>query len=192
MYIFSIQRLQINQRLYPASNPNCADNSEKNILTTSISLTTTCYARGLDINSPLSAETHAQDPWFHRHQQHGDQQRLGARQQLRLWTWLWFYDNNSPTSASSTTVAPTTPHPIKAKFSLPRVDYYLLSSHPALGGSAMKNHPAYHWLQKFEKARVAGDPRWILDNSDTVAEVQLTDWQGTETFGVRLTKRLSK
>jgi hypothetical protein len=45
------------------------------------------------------------------------QQRSGARQQLRLWSWLWFYDNNSPTSTSSTTAAPTTPHPIKAKFS---------------------------------------------------------------------------
>jgi hypothetical protein len=44
------------------------------------------------------------------------QQRLGARQQLCLWSWLWFYDNNSTTS-SSTTAAPTTPHLIKAKFS---------------------------------------------------------------------------
>jgi hypothetical protein len=30
---------------------------------------------------------------------------------------LWFYDNNSPTSTSSTTAAPTMVHPIKAKFS---------------------------------------------------------------------------
>jgi hypothetical protein len=29
-------------------------------------------ARGLDINSPLSAETHAQDLRFHRHQQRDD------------------------------------------------------------------------------------------------------------------------
>jgi hypothetical protein len=40
----------------------------------------------------------------------------GARQQLRLRSWLWFYDNNSTTS-SSITVAPTSPHQIKAKFS---------------------------------------------------------------------------
>jgi hypothetical protein len=29
-------------------------------------------ARGLDINSPMSAEAHTQDLRFHRHQQHGD------------------------------------------------------------------------------------------------------------------------
>jgi hypothetical protein len=29
-------------------------------------------ARGLDINSPLSTETHAQDLWLHRHQQRDD------------------------------------------------------------------------------------------------------------------------
>jgi hypothetical protein len=40
--------------------------------------------------------------------------------------------------------APTTPHPTKAKFSSSRVDYYLLSPNPTLGGSAMKNHLAYH------------------------------------------------
>jgi hypothetical protein len=39
--------------------------------------------------------------------------------------------------------APTTPHPIKAKFSSSK-SRLLLSPHPTLGGSAMNNHPAYH------------------------------------------------
>jgi hypothetical protein len=38
---------------------------------------------------------------------------------------------------------PTTPHPIKAKFSSSK-SRLLLSPHPILGGSAMKNHLAYH------------------------------------------------
>jgi hypothetical protein len=38
----------------------------------------------------------------------------------------------------------TTPHPTKAMFSSSRFDYYLLLPHPTLGGSAMKNHLAYH------------------------------------------------
>jgi hypothetical protein len=42
------------------------------------------------------------------------QQRSVARQQLRLRSWLWFYDNNSATSTTSTA---STPHQIKAKFS---------------------------------------------------------------------------
>jgi hypothetical protein len=42
-------------------------------------------ARGLDINSPRSAENHTQDLRFHRHQQtRRSQQRSGARQQLCL------------------------------------------------------------------------------------------------------------
>jgi hypothetical protein len=32
----------------------------------------------------------------------------------------------------------------KLSFPLPRVNYHLLSPHPTLGGSAMKNHLAYH------------------------------------------------
>jgi hypothetical protein len=32
----------------------------------------------------------------------------------------------------------------KLSFPLPRVNYHLLSLHPMLGGSAMKNHLAYH------------------------------------------------
>jgi hypothetical protein len=32
----------------------------------------------------------------------------------------------------------------KLSFSLPRIEYYLLSPPPILGGFAMKNHPAYH------------------------------------------------
>jgi hypothetical protein len=40
--------------------------------------------------------------------------------------------------------APTTLHPIKLSSPLPRIDYHLLSPHPILGGSAMKNHLAYH------------------------------------------------
>jgi hypothetical protein len=42
--------------------------------------------RGLDINSPLSAENHPQDLQFRRHSQatQQSQQRSGARQQLRL------------------------------------------------------------------------------------------------------------
>jgi hypothetical protein len=39
--------------------------------------------------------------------------------------------------------APTTPHPIKAKFSSSK-SRLLLLPHPTLGGSAMNNHPAYH------------------------------------------------
>jgi hypothetical protein len=39
--------------------------------------------------------------------------------------------------------APTTPHPIKAKFSSSK-SRLLLSPQSTLGGSAMKNHPAYH------------------------------------------------
>jgi hypothetical protein len=61
-------------------------------------------------------------------------------------------------------VAPTTPHPTKAKFSSSRIDYYLISSHLTLGGSAMNNHLAYHLLQKIVKALVAGVPCRILDN----------------------------
>jgi hypothetical protein len=41
--------------------------------------------------------------------------------------------------------APTTPHPIKAKFSSSKNRLLFYNSpHPTLGGSAMKNHPAYH------------------------------------------------
>jgi hypothetical protein len=41
--------------------------------------------------------------------------------------------------------APTTPHPIKAKFSSSKKSIIiLLLPHPILGGSAMKNHLAYH------------------------------------------------
>jgi hypothetical protein len=36
--------------------------------------------------------------------------------------------------------------------------------HPTLGGSAMKNHLAYHWLRKIAKALVAGVPCRILVN----------------------------
>jgi hypothetical protein len=50
--------------------------------------------------------------------------------------------------------APTTPHPIKAKFSSSK-SRLLLSPHPTLGGSAMNNHPAYHWFRKIVKALVA-------------------------------------
>jgi hypothetical protein len=39
--------------------------------------------------------------------------------------------------------APTTPHPIKAKFSSSK-SRLLLLPHLTLGGSAMNNHPAYH------------------------------------------------
>jgi hypothetical protein len=39
--------------------------------------------------------------------------------------------------------APTTPHPIKAKFSSFK-SRLLLSPHPTLRGSAMNNHPVYH------------------------------------------------
>jgi hypothetical protein len=46
---------------------------------------------------------------------------------------LWFYDNNSTTS-SSATAAPTTPHPIKASFPLPRVDYYFTFAVPDTRG----------------------------------------------------------
>jgi hypothetical protein len=70
-------------------------------------------ARGLDINSPLSAKAHTQGLRFrrHRHSQatQQSQQCSGARQQLRLRSWIRFYDNNSTTS-SSTTVAPTAAH----------------------------------------------------------------------------------
>jgi hypothetical protein len=71
------------------------------------------------------------------------QQRSGARQQLRLRSWLWFYDNNSTTSSSTT---PRRPRRIRQKLSspLPRIDYHLFLPHPTLGGSAMNKHPAYH------------------------------------------------
>jgi hypothetical protein len=73
-------------------------------------------ARGLDINSPLSAEAYTQDRQFHRHQQHDD---LNSARGL---------DNNfaSDRDCDSTTTTllrhhrlrtPTTPHPTKAKFS---------------------------------------------------------------------------
>jgi hypothetical protein len=58
--------------------PDCSDNSEKNTSTTLSSTsstaasTTACHARGLDINSLLSAEAHTQDLQFRRHQQRGD------------------------------------------------------------------------------------------------------------------------
>jgi hypothetical protein len=39
--------------------------------------------------------------------------------------------------------APTTLHPIKAKFSS-SMSRLLLLPHPTLGGSTMKNHLAYH------------------------------------------------
>jgi hypothetical protein len=75
------------------------------------------------------------------------QQCSGARQQLRLRSWLRFYDNNMSRrlrSVASTSTVPTMPHSIKAKFPFPRVDYYLLLPHPTLGGYAMKNYLAYH------------------------------------------------
>jgi hypothetical protein len=40
--------------------------------------------------------------------------------------------------------ASTTPHPIKAKFSSFKSQFFTFSQNPTLGGSAMKNHLAYH------------------------------------------------
>jgi hypothetical protein len=45
-------------------------------------------ARGLDINSPRSAEAHTQDLRFRRHQQRDNLNSARARQQLRLRSWL--------------------------------------------------------------------------------------------------------
>jgi hypothetical protein len=90
--------------------------------------------------------------------------------------------------------ASTTPHSIKLSFPPPRVDNYLLSPPPILGGCAMQTHPTYHRLRASDtsdaKARVADYPHRILENSDPIA-AQLTGRQGTETPGVRLTKMLS-
>jgi hypothetical protein len=76
---------------------------------------------------------------------------------------LWFYDNNSTTLSSTTPRRPRRTRQ-KLSFPLPRIDYYLLSPHPTLGGSDMKNHLTYHWLQKIVKTLVAGVPCRILDN----------------------------
>jgi hypothetical protein len=62
-----------------------------------------------------------------------------------------------------------------------------------LGGSAMKNHPAYHWLRKIVKALVAS---WrSLSNTCQFSleshEARLTVGKA-KILGVRLTKRLSK
>jgi hypothetical protein len=62
-----------------------------------------------------------------------------------------------------------------------------------LGGSAMKNHLAYHWLRKIVKALVAS---WhSLSNTCQFSlqshEARLTVGKA-KILGVRLTKRLSK
>jgi hypothetical protein len=76
---------------------------------------------------------------------------------------LWFYDSNSTTSSSTTPRRPRRTQK-KLSFPLPRINYYLLSPQPTLGGSAMKNYLAYHWLWKIAKALVAGVPCRILVN----------------------------
>jgi hypothetical protein len=84
--------------------------------------------------------------------------------------------------------------PIKLSVPLPRANYYLVLQHPTFGGCAMQTNHTYYRIQASDishaKARVAYYSRRILENSNPVA-AQLTGWQGTETSGVRLTKRLS-
>jgi hypothetical protein len=122
------------------------------------------------------------------------QQRSGARQQLRLRSWLWFYDSNSTTSSSTTPRRQRRTRKKKLSLPLPRVNYHLLSPRPTLGGSAMNNHLAHQWLWIFfVKALVAS---WrFLSNTCQFSlqshEARLTVGKA-KILGVRLTKRLSK
>jgi hypothetical protein len=135
--------------------------------------------RGIDINSPLSAKTHAQDLQLRRHQQRDDSNNAQGL-------------NNSVASDRDCDSMTTTrlrhrrlrrtddAAPKKAKFSSSKswLLFYLLP-HPTLGGSAMKNHLVYHWLQKIVKALVAGAPCWILDNFVYSRRSSTNGWQDT-------------
>jgi hypothetical protein len=78
-------------------------------------------ARGLNINSPLSAKTHAQDPRLHRHKQRDDPNSARGLDN----NFAFDRDCDSTTTTQrrhrrlrrADHAAPTTPHPIKAKFS---------------------------------------------------------------------------
>ena len=50
-------------------------------------------------------------------------------------------------SRDSASAASTSSHSIKLSVPLPRVDYYLLSPHPTLGGDAVQTHLADHRLR---------------------------------------------
>jgi hypothetical protein len=93
-------------------------------------------ARGLDINSPLSVET-----------------SYVNISNATIPTMLGGSTTTSPPIVIMILrqqldyvivdyAAPTTPHPMKAKFSSSIIIYF--SPHPTLGGSAMKNYLAYH------------------------------------------------
>jgi hypothetical protein len=126
---------------------------------------------------------------FRRHQQttRQSQQRSGARHQLRLRSSLWFYDNNSTTS---TTV--TTPHPIKAKFSSSKSRLLFIFVAPVTQGLRHEKSSCISLTSNICESPSSCWSSLNPYNSDTVAEAQLTERQGTETLGVRLTKRLSK
>jgi hypothetical protein len=125
-------RQRINQKQSASVNhKSSVDNSKKNISTTMAWRLTARTTRrkyfdyfvfnfvDCDVNCGLlrsrarhqltpECGNHPQDLQFRRHQQHDNpKQRSGAWQQLRLRLWLWFYDNNSTTSSSTT---PRQPH----------------------------------------------------------------------------------
>jgi hypothetical protein len=105
-------------RKYFDYSPSYSDNPKKNISTisSSTSLTAACYARGLVVTHSLirqrSGARHHLTPkcrnsclWTaisSTSATRRSQQRSGAQRQLQLRSWLWFYDNNSTMSSSTT------------------------------------------------------------------------------------------
>jgi hypothetical protein len=113
---------------YNGVSLDCPDNLEKNISTTSCSISSTtsastadCHARGLDaahsrkLSATLGGSTSTHPGVrkitlkicdFVDINNATIPTAFGARQQLRLRSWLWFYDNNSTTSSSTTPCRP--------------------------------------------------------------------------------------
>jgi hypothetical protein len=101
-------------------------------------------ARGLDINSLMIAEAHTQDLQFHRHQQRDDPN--SARGLDNNFASDRGYNSMTTTQLRYRRLRPRRLRRTRQKLSFPlsEVDYYLLLPHLTLGGSAMKNHLAYH------------------------------------------------
>jgi hypothetical protein len=101
---------------------------------------------------------------------------------------LWFYDNNS--TMSSSTTAATMPHPIKAKFSSFK-SWLLFTFTTPDTQRLLHEKSSCISFRKITKALVAGVPCRILDNLVYSRRARLTVGKA-QTLGVRLMKRLSK
>jgi hypothetical protein len=157
-------RRQLKEKYFDYS-PDCADNSEKTTSTTSSS--TSLIRRQLRLatlggsSSPRTRANYRQRSGA-RHQLAPECEKIT----LKIYDFIDISNMVIPTALGGSTTTlppivivilrqqlaylyiinyavPTTPHPIKAKFSSSK-SRLLLSPHPTLGGSAMNNHPAYH------------------------------------------------